>query len=80
MKDNSTGKDKDFYSRGKKMFDEQARVDVITVHLVREGINKHRARELANHFVNLTLTPPLPVQPTPVQEPVEFYHLSKEQP
>ena len=56
---------------------QQARVDVITVHLMREGINKHRARELADHFVNLTLTP---VQPTPVQDPVEFYHLSKEQP
>ena len=41
---------------------QQARVDVITVTLMREGINKHRARELADHFVNFTLTPPLPVQ------------------
>jgi hypothetical protein len=36
--------------------------DMVVVSLVREGINKHRARELADHFVNLTLTPPLPVQ------------------
>ena len=49
---------------------QQARVDVITVTLMREGINKHRARELADHFVNFTLTPPLPVQ-----EPVAYdYH------
>jgi hypothetical protein len=41
---------------------QQARVDVITVNLMREGIDKHRARELADHFVNFTLTPPLPVQ------------------
>ena len=41
---------------------QQARVDVITVNLMREGINKHRARELADHFVNFTLPPPLPVQ------------------
>jgi hypothetical protein len=41
---------------------QQALVDVITVTLMREGINKHRARELADHFVNFTLTPPLPVQ------------------
>ena len=41
---------------------QQARVDVITVTLMREGINKHRARELADHFVNFTLPPPLPVQ------------------
>ena len=31
--------------------------DVIAVNLVREGINKHRARELAEHFIKLT-TPP----------------------
>jgi hypothetical protein len=42
---------------------QQARVDVITVTLMREGINKHKARELADHFVNFTLTPPLPAQP-----------------
>ena len=41
---------------------QQAQLDVITVTLMREGINKHRARELADHFVNFTLTPPLPVQ------------------
>ena len=34
--------------------EQQARVDVITVNLMREGINKHRARELADHFVNFT--------------------------
>ena len=36
--------------------------DMVVVSLVREGINKHRARELADHFVNFTLPPPLPVQ------------------
>ena len=41
---------------------QQAQLDVITVTLMREGINKHRARELADHFVNFTLPPPLPVQ------------------
>ena len=49
---------------------QQARVDVITVNLMREGIDKHRARELADHFVNFTLTPPLPVQP----EPLEYWN------
>ena len=38
---------------------QQARVDVITVTLMREGINKHKARELADHFAA-----------QPVQEPV----------
>ena len=46
---------------------QQAQLDVITVTLMREGINKHRARELADHFVNFTLTPALPVQ-----EPVGY--------
>ena len=32
-------------------------MDVIVVNLVREGINKHRARELAEHFIKHT-TPP----------------------
>ena len=36
--------------------------DMVVVSLVREGINKHKARELADHFVNFTLPPPLPVQ------------------
>lgn len=31
--------------------------DVIVVNLVREGINKHKARELADHFVSLTSPP-----------------------
>ena len=39
---------------------------MITVNLIREGIDKHRARELADHFVNFTLTPPLPVQRQPL--------------
>ncbi|CAB5194916.1 hypothetical protein UFOVP176_44 [uncultured Caudovirales phage] len=34
-------------------------MDVIVVNLVREGINKHRARELAEHFIKHT-TPPQP--------------------
>ena len=47
--------------------------DMVVVSLVREGVNKHKARELADHFVNFTLTPTLPVQP--VQEPVAYdYH------
>ena len=33
--------------------------DMVVVSLVREGINTHKARELADHFVNFTLTPPL---------------------
>ena len=40
--------------------------DMVVVSLVREGINKHRARELADHFVNFTLTPPLPEQRKPL--------------
>ena len=51
---------------------QQARVDVITVNLMREGIDKHRARELADHFVNFTLTPPLPEQ-----EPVAYHYHTK---
>ena len=42
--------------------------DMVVVSLVREGINKHRARELADHFVNFTLTPPLPEQRKPLTE------------
>ena len=37
--------------------------DMVVVSLVREGINKHRARELADHFA----TQPLPVQPEQCQ-------------
>ena len=32
-------------------------MDVIVVNLVREGINKHRARELAEHFIKHTRPP-----------------------
>jgi len=48
--------------------------DMVVVSLVREGIDKHKARELADHFVNFTLPPPLPVQ-----EPVacRFCHSKK---
>lgn len=35
--------------------------DMVVVSLVREGVNKHKARELADHFAT---------QPLPVQEPV----------
>ena len=57
---------------------QQARVDVITVTLMREGIDKHKARELADHFVNFTLTPPLPVQePLEQVSPTEFIQLTK---
>ena len=37
-------------------------MDVIVVNLVREGINKHRARELAEHFIKHTH--PQPKEPT----------------
>lgn len=37
--------------------------DMVVVSLVREGINKHKARELADHFAA-----------QPEQEPVAFYH------
>ena len=40
-------------------------VEMVTANLVREGVNKHRARELAEHFYGLA-------QPAPVQEPVAF--------
>ncbi len=33
-------------------------MDVIVVNLVREGINKHRARELAEHFIKHTAPQP----------------------
>ena len=42
--------------------------DMVVVSLVREGINKHKARELADHFVNFTLTPPLPAQRQPLTD------------
>jgi hypothetical protein len=29
--------------------------DAIVVNLIREGINKHRARELADHFISLII-------------------------
>lgn len=45
--------------------------DVIVVNLVREGINKHRARELAEHFIKLTTPPAQPPQRTE-QEPVVY--------
>jgi hypothetical protein len=58
--------------------------DAIVVNLLREGINKHRARELADHFISLITPPAVPVQPVfkfrecedsqalaaPVQKPV----------
>jgi len=40
--------------------------DMVVVSLVREGINKHRARELADHFAA-----------QPMQEPVAYYHPHK---
>jgi len=42
------------------------KMDVIVVNLVREGINKHRARELAEHFIKHTTTPPQRKEPEPV--------------
>ena len=40
--------------------------DMIVVSLVREGVNKHKARELADHFVA-----------QPEREPVAYYHPHK---
>ena len=40
--------------------------DMVVVSLVREGIDKHRARELADHFAA-----------QPEQEPVAFYDFTK---
>jgi len=40
--------------------------NMVVVSLVREGINKHKARELADHFAA-----------QPEQEPVAFYHPRK---
>jgi hypothetical protein len=40
-------------------------MEMVTVNLLREGVNKHKARELAEHFYGLA-----PAQPAPVQEPV----------
>jgi hypothetical protein len=41
-------------------------MEMVTANLVREGVNKHKARELAKHFYSLSAA-----QPAPVQEPVE---------
>jgi hypothetical protein len=39
-------------------------MEMVTVNLLYEGVNKHKARELAEHFYGLA-----PAQPAPVQEP-----------
>ena len=41
-------------------------MEMVTANLVREGVNKHKARELAEHFYGLA-------QPAPVQEPAERF-------
>jgi hypothetical protein len=41
-------------------------MDVIVVNLIREGINKHRARELAEHFIKHTHPQPKQEQGEPV--------------
>jgi hypothetical protein len=38
-------------------------IEMVTVNLLREGVNKHKARELAEHFYGLA-----PAQPAPVQQ------------
>jgi hypothetical protein len=38
-------------------------MEMVTVNLVREGVNKHKARELAEHFYSLSAAQPAPVQP-----------------
>ena len=40
-------------------------MEMVTANLVREGVNKHKARELAEHFYSLA-------QPAPVQEPFGY--------
>lgn len=62
LEDNAINAIKEALAQPPRPEQQQARVDVITVTLMREGINKHRARELADHFVNFTLPPPLPMQ------------------
>ena len=42
------------------------KMDVIVVNLVREGINKHRARELAEHFIKTATPQPKQEQGEPV--------------
>jgi hypothetical protein len=39
-------------------------MEMVVANLVREGVNKHKARELAEHFYSHA-------QPAPVQEPLE---------
>jgi hypothetical protein len=41
-------------------------MEMVTANLVREGVNKHKARELAEHFY--TTPPAAPVQPAPEQQ------------
>ena len=45
-------------------------MDVIVGNLVREGINKHRARELAEHFIKHT-------KPQPSQKPLTDEQIEK---
>lgn len=52
-------------------------MDVIVVNLVREGINKHRARELAEHFIKHTKPQPSQKQ-EPILQPDGCYHMSLE--
>jgi hypothetical protein len=40
-------------------------MEMVTVNLLREGVNKHKARELAEHFYSFAPA----AQPVPVQEP-----------
>jgi len=39
--------------------------DAIVGNLLREGINKHRARELTDHFINLIISPEQITDPCP---------------
>ena len=42
-------------------------MEMVVANLVREGVNKHKARDLAEHFYGLA-------QPAPVQEPLEYWN------
>lgn len=55
-------------------------MDVIVVNLVREGINKHRARELAEHFIKHTHPQPKAEKQKPVawQYTTNFYNPNKD--
>ena len=55
-----------------------AHMDVIVVNLIREGINKHRARDLADHFLKYTHPPVPTAQPCDCTRSHPHEEMSKE--